>query len=89
MTTFVDLPTRTSPRPADVETDLAALLELFTVAEADEPESSPVESLRGFGVRLRELVRYWSRRAADWGAAPGTAAAWFDRPVRVPVDGAR
>ncbi|MGY2078807.1 hypothetical protein [Modestobacter sp. SYSU DS0657] len=86
MTTFVDLPTRTSPRPADVETDLAALLELFTVAEADGPElSSPVESLRGFGVRLRELVRYWSRRAADWGAAPGTAAAWFDRPV----DGAR
>ncbi|OMQ15842.1 hypothetical protein A7K94_0206690 [Modestobacter sp. VKM Ac-2676] len=68
MTMFAEPPTLTSPRPADGETDLATLLELFTVSVDAEP--SRVESLRDSGAWLRGLVRRWSRRAADWGVAP-------------------
>ncbi|MGY1855352.1 hypothetical protein [Modestobacter sp. SYSU DS0290] len=91
MTTFVDLPTRTSPRPADVQTDLATLLELFSAADddaADDAAPSPRRTLRGSGLRLRGRLQHWSRRAADWGAVPGTAAAWTTCPARVPVEAA-
>ncbi|MGY1837719.1 MULTISPECIES: hypothetical protein [unclassified Modestobacter] len=87
MTMFAEPPTLTSSRPADGETDLATLLELFTVSAA--AETSRVESLRDAGAWLRGLVRRWSRRAADWGAAPGTAAAWATRPVPAPVEAAQ
>ncbi|MQA33011.1 hypothetical protein [Modestobacter roseus] len=95
MTTFVDLPTRTSPHPGDVDTDLAALWELFTAADDDVDDATDGAhgvataarpSLREVVGTLRARLGAWSRRAADWGAVPGTAEEWTTRPVRVPAE---
>jgi hypothetical protein len=69
--------------PADAELSLTALLQLFA---PDEPGAAPAgRSLRSHAAQLGAWVQAQSRRAAAWGAVPGTTDLRGTHPVLVPT----
>jgi len=69
--------------PADAELSLTALLELFA---PDEPGPAPARpSLRSHAAQLGAWVRAQSRRAAAWGAVPGTTSPVGTHSILVPT----
>ena len=87
MSTLPVLVTRpTSPAeevPADAELSLTALLELFA---PDEPGAAPARgSLRSYAAQLGGWVRAQSRRAAAWGAVPGTTGLRGNHSTMLPT----